>query len=439
MHNKFCLAALKAYSIAWRAAQPILRKNRRLSEGWNERLVGPGWFGADSGAQDNSSACIWIHGASGGECRLVESLLRELQTMPDFRPHLLLTACTRQGVDVLHQAVDSLKEELSVTVRYFPLDSPEIMDRALELVRPRLIVLLETELWPGLLFCAAQRSIPVLVLNARMTPGSARSYSLVPKTFVELIAPRKVLAVSEQDAARFTELFRPEKTDVERMLNIKFDYIAPLTSSAALQEHLPDIPDSPIILLASTRKEEEPAVAGTIELLRKNMPNARVVVAPRHMHRAKPLYKQLASPRVAPVFASTLAPGEHVRPGSTVVWDRFGDLNALYGLAQSVFVGGSLAPLGGQNFLEPMAQGVVPCVGPSLFNFEWTGPEVFSMKLARKVAGPEELAEALVENAANPEKREDVRERFGQYISGKRGGTRRAIEAMRDFLREKEN
>ena len=438
MQNKFCLAALKAYGIAWTAARPVLRKNHRLAEGWDQRLVGPGWFGSDLAGPGNDPADIWIHGASGGECRLVESILRELRGTDGFRPRLLLTACTSQGVDVLRRAVDALEGELSATVRFFPLDSPEILNRALDQARPKLVVLLETELWPGLLFSAAQREIPVLVLNARMTPGSARGYSLAPKAFVELVAPRKVLAVSEQDAARFAKLFDADKTEVGVMSNIKFDHIASGISGDPLREHLPDMPDSPVILLASTRKEEEPAVVRTVELLLKKTPRARVVAAPRHMHRAKKLYNRLAGPTVAPVLASTLAPGEHIRPGAVTVWDRFGELNALYGLAGAVFVGGGLAPLGGQNFLEPMAQGVVPCVGPSLFNFEWTGPEIFSMKLARKVSGPEELAEVLTENAANPENRDDVRKRFDEYIAGKRGGTRQAIEAMRAFLEEKQ-
>ncbi len=434
MQNKLFLAALKVYGAVWTAAQPLLRKNKRLAEGWTERLVGPGWFGPELTSPGNAQADIWLHGASAGECRLVENILRELAAMDDFHPRLLLTACTRQGIDVLRQAAGNAKDALTTTVRYFPLDAPEAMNRAFDQAQPRLIVLLETELWPGLLYCAAQRDIPVLVLNARMTPGSARGYALAPKSFAKHIAPRKVLAVSEQDAARFEKIFGPDSTEIGTMLNIKFDSITAQTATGSLREHLPDMPDSPIVVLGSTRKEEEHAVARTVELLRKKMPRARMVVAPRHMHRTKKQYDRLAGPAVAPILASTLAPNEHIRPGSIVVWDRFGELNELYGLAQAVFVGGSLAPLGGQNILEPMAQGVAPCVGPSLFNFEWTGPEIFSMNLARRVANPEELALVLSESAAHPENREEVRKRFDAYLSGKRGGTRQAIEAMRAFL-----
>lgn len=436
MQNKFFLAALKVYGAAWTAAQPILSKNRRLAEGWEQRLVGPGWFGSGLSGPGNAPADIWLHGASAGECRLVEAILREMQSMNDFHPRMLLTSCTSQGINVLHQAAEAVKDSITTTIRYFPLDNPSAMDRALEQASPRLIVLLETELWPGLLYCAAQRKIPVLVLNARMTPASARGYSLIPKAFAEQIAPRKVLAVSERDAARFAKLFNTDSTEIGTMLNIKFDYATPRVSGETLQEHLPDMPDSPIIVLGSTRKEEERAVARTVELLRKKMPKARIVVAPRHMHRAKKQYNKLASATTAPILASTLAPEERIRPGNIVVWDRFGELTALYGLAHAAFVGGSLAPLGGQNILEPMAQGVAPCVGPSLFNFEWTGPEVFSMNLAYQVSGPEELAHALAENAANPEKRDLVRERFDKYVSEKRGGTRQAIDAMRAFFQE---
>ncbi len=466
---------LSLYGGLWQMARPFLKNHSRLREEFAERLVPEGWPCHGNAEQERTAYAqgprIWLQAASGGEAWLAHSLLPPLAATLAARanassvpPHILCTTCTRQGLEVLAKLVASAHDAPAhasfphILPRYLPLDHPGLMERALTQAAPHLLLLLETELWPGLMAAAAKRGVPVLILNARMTEKSFSGYSLTPSFWRDL-APAAVLAVSEADAGRFGRLFG-QKCRVELMPNIKFDRVAfapPAPFFAGLRIGLGIAEDSLLAVLASVREEEEDLLLPVLRALcARPVQDARALfaVAPRHMHRIS-AWKDKLTRAGLPYALRSQTPGAPATPTPPVLlWDTFGELASLYGMADAVFVGGSLAPLGGQNFLEPAAQGLVPLVGPHTRNFLWAGEEFFTLGLGRRVhpngletaleralderlrALTARMAQGGAKNLAEARlaEQQTARRRFDAWLSPRLGGSALAARAVVEFL-----
>ncbi|MDR2160888.1 MAG: 3-deoxy-D-manno-octulosonic acid transferase [Desulfovibrio sp.] len=425
-------AFLNLYSLAWQAARPLLRRHSRLSGDFEQRLAAEGWphFPPASGP------CIWLQAASGGEAWLIQTLVAGLLALPDppLPLCLLCTTFTSQGLEILKKlaADPALPPDLILLPRYLPLDDPALMRRAMRAARPAAIALLETELWPGIMTAATREGIPLLILNARMTPKSLKGYSLL-KPFWRENPPSAVLAVSPEDAERFARLFGPQS--VTLMSNLKFDRAASFSPPADPPRNVP-----PTVAMVSVRQEEEglllPAVRSLPAFSFQGAP-PRLIIAPRHMHRI-PAWKKILASEGLPFSLRSSGPDT----AAVLLWDTFGDLRLLYSLADSVFVGGSLAPMGGQNFLESLEAGVIPCVGPHTANFHWVGREIFSSGLATLLPTAGDLAPALVERLrsiaaiapawqeARLAARMEIRTRFQAWLSPHTGGGLQAARLL---------
>lgn len=395
------------YTLLWCVAGPWLFLSRRLRQGWRQRLG----FG-------RTAPCdVWIQGASAGECTLIEGLLPELRGA-----RVLATTCTAQGLEVLGKM-----SAPDFEMRLLPFDLPALMERMLRQARPRVVVLLETEIWPGLLMACAKRNIPVVVANARMSTKSLAGY-LFLRPLLGLCPPERIGAIATADARRFGLVFGAGRTSVTG--NIKFDramnapFIAPEALSLAGLVPAQDA----FIALGSVREQEEPAVMELIRTLRATDPHCVVGLFPRHMHRIEAWEKLLAGAGIPWVRRTRL--NDAAAPGAVVLWDKFGELHQAYALAHRAFVGGSLARLGGQNFLEPLAQGVLPCVGPSTRNFDWVGQEIFS-DLVFRSADIAALAATLL-SPAPP--RAEVRRRALAYVQSRQGATAASAAMIKTHL-----
>lgn len=394
------------YTLLWCLAGPLTFLSPRMRQGWKERL----------GLGKPRPCDVWIQGASAGECGLTASLLEHLRGVP-----VLATSCTSQGLGVLDK-VDSP----DLQTRMLPLDLPLIMGRILDQARPRVVVLLETEIWPGLLMACASRDVPVVVVNGRMTTGSLAGY-LFLRPLLRRWAPQAIGAMAPDDAVRFGLVFGAKRTTVTG--NIKFDralstpliprHENPLTGLVAQEG---------FVVLGSVREQEEPQVLELIRELRRGDPECVIGLFPRHMHRIHAWQEMLARDGIPFVLRSAL--DSKAQPGSVVLWDRFGEMGPAYALARRAFVGGSLARLGGQNFLEPLAQGVQACVGPHTRNFDWVGAEIFQ-SLVRKCSTVQDIAAFLL-SPAPP--RAQVREEALAFVRARQGATAASCELIRPFL-----
>jgi 3-deoxy-D-manno-octulosonic-acid transferase len=417
--------AFRFYDFSWRIALPWLKLNHRLAEGYHQRALKdelPG--GAD----------LWIQAASVGESFLALEILKALK--PKQPIQILLTANTQQGIDIFNQALPELispKNHIQTAVRYFPFDKPSIMAAAVAGIRPKLMVLLETEIWPGLLLALKAQSCKILIVNGRMSEKSLRRYHLWPSIW-QTLRPNTVLAISPADADRFGRLFGPDGIKV--MSNIKFDRIAAARSCDGEKHKLKAIlpVENPFIVLASVRQAEEILVKNIIQDVLRIFPETVVGLFPRHMHRIPYWLKFLRQTGIGCTLRSKV--DRRISAGHVILWDIFGELTPAYGLAKSAFVGGSLAPLGGQNFLEALVSGVIPIIGPWWDNFAWVGREIIDAGLLRVAEDWKQVADLLSGDLASSAPRKKVKDAALQFIQARTGGTemacRRIIAALED-------
>lgn len=414
--------AMLAYRLAWSIAIPFLRRNKRLQHGFSQRTL-----------QENPPAAdLWIQAASVGEAFLAWEIVRRLDPARPIR--VLLTTYTSQGMEILEKARTEARQQGSMVTMhtaFFPFDHPVLMARAVAAIRPRVVLLLESELWPGLLECCRHERVKVLVANGRMTARSLARYRIWPSLWRHL-RPERVLAISPDDASRFATLFG--RNGVEAVPNIKFDRISSQELPTVASNPLAPLfsADSNLIVLGSVREEEEADIIKLIRHVRKK--NKRIIIAifPRHMHRIHNWETMLAGLGWSWQLRSLTT--EPVRDGSIILWDTMGEMLFAYQLAAAAFVGGSLAPLGGQNFLEPLSYGLRPVIGPYWSNFLWIGREIMDQQLVFQAKDWQEAAELLVRNVSESPQREQTRQKVMAYVSSRRGGTEKTCTTIDTLL-----
>ena len=415
-------AIMGMYDFAWTLAMPFLSRNSRLAEGLEQRrLITP-----------LPKADLWIQAASVGESFLARSIVNHLSPCNPIQ--VLVTTNTGQGMDILTR--NNGKKNFpgsgpAVSYAYFPFDKPSLMKKAVSDVNPRTVVLLESELWPGLLDALKRCGTGILLINGRINPESLRKY-MIWKSFWKNRAPDRILAVSKKDAGRFAILFGKDR--VSTMPNIKFDQAGPVSVSPEVRRRISKLlPKNPSFLaLASVRREEEPLVEKMITKILSEKPDTIIGLFPRHMHRLE--YWQRTLNRLAAFWKLRSETDVPVKSGSVILWDTFGELAASYSLARAAFVGGSLAPLGGQNFLEPLTCGIIPVIGPSWYNFYWVGREIFDFGLVNMAENWRDAASKIIKNLSRDIPRNTIQDEVMEYIRRRRGGTEQACRAVIELL-----
>ena len=421
--NKAHRIAIGLYNLFWGLAIPTFKLNQRLAAGFKERTLEHAML---------KKSDVWIQAASAGESKLAKAILKQLN--PGKPAHVLLTSNTSQGLEILDSAIidsGTNGSEITAHAAYCPFDRPSIMEKAVSLVNPRVMVLLESEIWPGLLAALKKFRSNILVLNGRMTPKSQARYLIWPSLWRSL-RPDKILAISEADAERFGRVFGRECVEV--MPNIKFDGMDNLDNRLDETNPLEKIirPGTPFLVLGSIRKEEERLTEKIISDILIRCPETVIGLFPRHMHRIAHWIEALD--RMAISWTTRSKMNAHALNGSLILWDTFGELSSAYRLAKGAFVGGSLAPLGGQNFLEPLVCGIIPVIGPSWENFAWAGQEIVESGLVKVAANWLEVVLFLVEILEKPCHHENVRKAALRYLQDRQGGTDKACRLIVEYL-----
>jgi 3-deoxy-D-manno-octulosonic-acid transferase len=409
------------YEIIWKIVMPFLRLNSRLADGFDQRTL----------KKDiPSKADIWIQAASAGEAYLAEEIVNIFESGKPLS--ILLTSGTRQGVDILSRTVNSLsgKNNISCRVSFFPFDSPSLMEKAVKIINPKVMVLLESEMWPGHLFALKKYGCKTVVINGRMTEKSLKKY-LLWQSFWKFIKPDMICAISEDDAGRFGKLYG--SGNIKVMPNIKFDRFG--NKEAADGIHYPAgkiLEKTPsFIVLGSVREEEESLVEKIISDILNRKPETVIGLFPRHLNRTEHWIDALTRINIRWALKSGIA--EPAPKGSVIIWDTFGELINAYRYADAAFLGGSLAPLGGQNFLEALNCGVVPVTGPFWDNFSWVGSEIVNEGLLRVADDWQGVSDTLIGIMDNPPAREKVISDAGKYVKSRQGGAAFACRVIETF------
>ncbi|MBU0674649.1 MAG: 3-deoxy-D-manno-octulosonic acid transferase [Proteobacteria bacterium] len=417
--------ALTIYEIIWVLFRPIISRHPRLKEGLKQRLL----------IHPPKPADLWLHAASVGEAFLALEIIKQFDYPQPL--NLLISTNTSQGKEVLDKELSSLQsttaKSLTIATTFFPFDQPSLMRKALSIINPRLLILIEGELWPGLLAGCHQKRVPVILVNGRINQKSLERYLLWP-AFWKYLRPKLVLAISETDSKRFARLFGRERVVIVE--NIKFDRVAVTIATPANYNPLDSFLklSDKFIVLGSVRQEEELLLTQVISSLFHHDQDLIIGLFPRHMHRLSFWNQALASSGISFLLRSEITPGMDVKRGTVILWDRIGELNFAYAISKAVFVGGSLAPVGGQNFLEPLAHGVRPVIGPYWTNFAWIGREIVNMGLVEEVNDHLQLTETLLARISTTSQRPQVTQDFQNYLKQRRGGTAKICRTIIEIL-----
>lgn len=346
---------------------------------------------------------IWIHAVSVGEVFLALKIVEALHSEKPNQ-HIILTTTTTTG-----HAVAEEKASEHLNVIHNPVDLPWIVSRVLNLVRPKAIVLVESEIWPNLLSAAGKRGIPVKLANARLSPRSGRRYA----AFRPLIEPifSQLSAVSvpfDIDRPRWSALGIPEDR-IEVLGSVKFDQAGGSEASnrkVAEIQHWLDQTGFPkggrILLAGSTHPGEERLIAGVFLKLQQSIPDLALVIVPRHAERGSEISSELsglglnAFLKAGPNRVESLTQQGSVDSG-THVWlaNTTGELRAWFHLAEAVIIGKSLCGEGGQNPVEPILAGRPVIVGPNMQNFAEVMDDLNDVKGIRQLDSTNELESAL--------------------------------------------
>jgi len=344
------------------------------------------------GAARPPGPLLWLHGASVGES---QSALPLLEALAEARPdlHFLLTTGTLNAARLLDARLPAALRP-KAQHRFVPLDVPAHVARFLDGWRPDAAVLIESEIWPNLIQAAAARGVPMALVNARVSAGSARGWGRVPAVARRLFGTfALVIAQTEADAARLRAL---GAAGAQPWGNLKFaarPLPAPGPALAALRAA---IGSRPVLLAASTHPGEEIQVAAAHERLRAVLPDVLTILAPRHPERGPALARELAQgAALDPAALALRSAGNLPRPETALyLADTLGELGLLYRLAGAALIGGSLVPHGGQNPLEAARLGCPVLLGPHTENFTAIADRMIAEGAALRVADPAALAEA---------------------------------------------
>lgn len=366
---------------------------------------------------------IWLHAVSVGEVLAVSRLVAELdRAFPDFR--LLVSTTTRTG-----QAL--ARERLGVgRVFYCPLDLPWAVAAYLRALRPRLLILAETEFWPNLLTAFFHKQIPVAVVNARISDRSWPRYRRLRRQWRPLLKRlARVLAQSEIDAERLRLL---GCADVRISGNLKFDVRA-VEESEATRLLRASGNGLRFVVAGSTLAGEETALLDAWPRIVQADANLVLVLAPRHPERFPAVAALLEKAGISWMRRSEWTGPRQLHPGQIVLLDTIGELASVYSLAAAAFVGGSLVAAGGHNPLEP-AQFAVPIVmGSHYANFRAIAETLLAHQ-ALEVTSKKDLADTLIRLLHDRAAAQAMGGRAKQVFDQQAGATARCVDAIAELL-----
>ncbi|WP_430392402.1 lipid IV(A) 3-deoxy-D-manno-octulosonic acid transferase [Dyella sp. 20L07] len=388
---------------------------------WRERF---GFFDAPG-----VSGSLWVHAVSVGEVNAAEPLIKALRRDYPNAP-LVVTTVTPTGSERVRQLFGD-----SVFHVYLPYDLPFAVKRFLRRVRPRLAIIVETEIWPNLYFTCRKRGIPLMIVNARLSERSLRGYKPMSALVAQAMGcVRQIAAQSRTDAARYRELGAgAEKIVVTG--NLKFDMPVPYDAERNGEELKNQWgPLRPVWIAASTHEGEElPVLEAHLEVLTR-WPDALLLIAPRHPERFKLVENSARS--LGFVVGTRSADRVPSSAHQVFVIDAMGELMPFYAASDLAFVGGSLVPIGGHNVLEPAALSTPVLVGPHTFNFEEITLTLIQEGGAARVNSAEELGSSVQKLMRDRARRERMGMVARIVFDSERGAVQRVMGMIDNLLQE---
>jgi 3-deoxy-D-manno-octulosonic-acid transferase len=410
----------------------LLRRGRLFNYHFLERLA---QYNPKQESQLKHGCDFWIHAVSVGEVLLARALLRELRARS---PHLriVITTTTPTG----HQLALPLQDEHTL-ILFTPFDFYFTQLSAFKKIRPKAIHLIEAEIWPNMLWIAASQGIPVTLINARLSERTAARY----QKFSFFIRPllEKIDHVFAQDTSDIARLIKAgfPKNRIHNFGSMKYDVAAlpwqsNIPSPALILEQLNWNQDDPIILAASTHPGEEAMITTLWQSLHAQMPNLKLILAPRHAERGRAILDFLRSQQISTATLRTQIHNNRA-PHTThiLILDTTGELRSWFTHATIVIMGKSFKAHGGQNFIEAAQAGKPIILGPHMENFLPQTRAFLDQEALIQVASEEELLSTLNHLLQDPTRAQTIGKRARAHFEASCGAAAKTAA----FLLESKN
>jgi 3-deoxy-D-manno-octulosonic-acid transferase len=374
---------------------------------------------------------LWLHAVSVGEVGAAVAVLKHLATHLTAG-QVALSVATEQGFE---RAQDLAGQMASCF--FAPIDVGWSNRRAMAMIRPNALILLETEIWPNLIIKARRAGVPVAIVNGRISVRTIKSYRKIKSLMRHTLSHvDRFSMISEQDAERIESIGAPPDRIVVNG-NAKFDaqdaHIDPnLPQRMAELYHLE--PETPVIVAGSTRSPEEQLLLDAYTVVRDAFPDTVLIIAPRHINRIEQIEQWVADRGLSCQRRSQLEPGSHPRRAPVVLLDTIGELASTYAVSSFVFCGGSLVPKGGQNLLEPAVWNKPVICGPSMEDFAEAYDLITRAGGCVTVTDSASLAAVALEWLRNPAETAKIGWAAGRAMEAHRGAALRHARVVDDLL-----
>lgn len=375
---------------------------------------------------------IWIHAVSVGEVLTARALLPDLRARyPKLR--IFLSTTTMTGQQVARRSVKDLD-----AVFYFPFDLTHVVRRTLQLVNPRLFIMMETELWPNMLRMCGRRGVKVALVNGQISSRSYPRYRLVRGFFRRVLANVDLFCMQSDESARRLVDLGADPARVSVTGSLKFDSLeGPSVGHGwprdRVLHYFRVAGDRPVIIGASTLRGEEASVLRSFRRIKTMWPAALLILAPRHPERFGEV-ESLARAEGFSVMRRTDLPVDGSPRSDVVVLDTIGELARLYQVATGVFVGGSLVKAGGHNIIEPAVFGKAIVFGPHMENFREIAEAFVTNGAACQVHSDRELEEVLLNLLTDPVRRASLGAAARALVEANRGAKDKTLAAVAGLM-----
>lgn len=379
---------------------------------------------------------IWIHAVSVGETKSAQPIIEGLREIFP-KKMIVISTVTETG----NQAAKSFIKEDELII-YLPLDLSFIVKKVINLIKPKIFIIVETEIWPNLILRLHEEKIPVVLINGRISPQSFRGYKLIKPLIKTTLNKIDLLCMqTEEDALRIKSLGAPAD-NIKITGNTKFDISV---KGQNLQEEISNFKNllklkenDKIFVAGSTHHPEEKIIFSCYKRLLKDYPDLKLIIAPRHTNRTDKVEKEAKRLGFKPVRYSQLIKGK-IAPTNeekikSVILDVMGKLKVAYAMATFVFVGGSLAKRGGHNMIEPASFAKPILFGPYVYNFKSLADSLLRENAAYKVNNEKELTEYCLRLLSYPKIRQELGNNAKMILEHSKGAAKKDLNLIKSII-----
>lgn len=402
------------------------RRNKKYRHCWEERL------GFVTSSKKISNNTIWLHAVSVGETEATVSFVKKLlKEQPDLQ--VIITNTTPTGADtVTRRYVDEIDQSRVVQL-YTPYDLPGILKRFLKTIKPRVVIVMETEIWPNMIQICWQKKIPLILANARMAERSFKGYKRFSQFASDSFSKISLIAAqTEHDAKRIESLgAKPDNVIVSGSLKFDLNLPEDLTHHATqLRQQLGS--ERPVWVAGSTHEGEEQQVLDAHKEILKTQTDCLLILVPRHPERFETVFELCQR-----LDFNTARRSQDQQPSTdneVYLVDTMGDLLLCYAAADIAFVAGSLTPIGGHNPLEPASLGLPILMGPHTFKVEKIFQDFLDTNAALRVEDSHALTNRVKKLLSDEKSRRELGENARKLMQEKQGATDKLVSSIKHFL-----